>query len=90
MDGELLVQVGDIIACGTTVVLIAWTNREGIPVDAIVLSAPDATGNVQGTALNPDFLTYLGWLEDSDDDYVGNTWKVNRPGFKHVELKDIV
>lgn len=68
------------------------------PVDAICLLAPRGDGQFNGTAMRQDFLTYLGFLEFTEseidaaeaagDEFTardGHTWRVNVPGYRHVD-----
>ncbi|OZE77190.1 hypothetical protein CH305_18305 [Rhodococcus sp. 15-649-2-2] len=67
------------------------------PADAICLAPPVGDGQFMGTALLPSFMTYLGFLnytddeqtaaDEADDEYAardGHTWEVNLPGYEHV------
>lgn len=72
-------------------------SAKATPVDAICLIPPLGDGQFTGTAMLPEFMTYLGWLsptdaeveaaDENDDDYAareGHTWQVNIPGYHHV------
>ena len=100
MSNQLHVQVGDFIASGsgdcTTLVAIVWTNRHyepsnrDTPVDAVCLVAPVGDGQFAGTAMTPDFLTYLGWVTPTDEEFEldvreGHTWAVNGTGWRRVD-----
>lgn len=99
-EQPLLVQVGDIITQGhgdySRTAIIAWTNRDHPqPVDAIWLVPPVGDGQFTGTAATEDFMTYLGWLNPTDEEIEaagdneheardGHTWQINAPGYRHV------
>lgn len=67
------------------------------PVDAICLVAPVGDGQFMGIAMDPHFMTYLGWLrfteeetdaaDEADDAHTareGHTWEINASGYAHV------
>lgn len=82
----LHVHVGDVIKQGkgkhAHIVHITWPSNatEQNPIaEAITLVPPEGSGAISGTALNPDFLHYVGF--DSDD---GHTWEVTVDGYQLV------